>query len=470
MSRSQSTQRVRSRRMFLATLGAGMGAVVLAACAPAAPPTATPAPKPAPTAAPAAPQPTPAPKTQPSAGATKVRVTVWVGQAERDALAKMTQTYLEKQPSVEVEWINIQGGGLYGRDKLQTMLAGGDAPDLMMLNTGQFEGLAARNVLRALDDFVRGESFDLNIFWPQAVEGSRYQGKLYGLPRDISNVILYYNKDLFDKAGVAYPTGDWTWNHFLEAAKRLTLDKDKDGKVDQWGFAFNNIVWVWAGFVWANGGEVLSPDRKQCLLTEAKTLEALKFYYDLMTEHKVAPPPGSLPEQPGASPQFLNQSAALGLFGPWYRPTMVNNQKPFKWDVSYPPKAPSTGKRGSVVYTDHWGMYQGTKVAQETWAFQKFLTSKQGQQQWTDLIGARSISPVKEVAQSEKWLRYGGSSGEIILECLGFSQAPPVNFSNANEAENIWNDELGLVITGQLKVEQAAKNICTKIAPVLARS
>jgi ABC-type glycerol-3-phosphate transport system substrate-binding protein len=99
----------------------------------------------------------------------------------------------------------------------------------------------------------------------------------------------------------------------------------------------------------------------------------------------------------------------------------------------------------------------------------KFLTSKDGQTKWTELIGARSISPIKEVAQTDKWIHYGGSSGQIILDTLGYSKAPPVNFGNANEAETVWNDELGLVIAGQEPVSVAVKNVCTKVTPVLTQ-
>mgnify|MGYP000451111314 CR=1 FL=1 len=440
--------------------------LLLGACAPAA----TPAPSGEATTAPtqaAGQQPTQA--AQPTQKV-KIRGTVWVGDAELEALNKLTAEYLKTHENVEVEWINIVGGGAYGRDKLQTMIAGGDAPDVMMLNTGQFEGLASRGALLALDDFVQKEGFDLSIYWPQAVEGCKYKGKLYGLPRDISNVILYYNKDMFDEAGVAYPTEDWTWDDFLKAAQALTKDKNGDGKIDQWGFALNNVVWVWAGFVWGNGGEILSPDRTQCLLTDPKTVEALKFYFDLMTKYQVSPPPGALPEQSWAGDWMVTQATAMGLFGPWFRPTLVTMEKPFRWDVAYPPKAPSTGKRGSVVYTDMWGIYSGSKVAEQAWDFIKFLTSQKGQEMWTELIGARSISPVKAVAQSDAWLHYGGSTGEIILDSLSFSQAPPVNFGNANEAETIWDQEFGLVISGEQTVEQAVAKICEQIAPVLATS
>lgn len=398
----------------------------------------------------------------------KVRATVWLGDAELKALGTMTDSYTSKNPTTEVEWINIVGGGNYGRDKLQTMIAGGDAPDIMMLNTGQFEQLASRGALKPLDDIIKGEKFDLSLYWPQAVSGVMYGGKIYGLPRDMSNVILYYNKDMFDKAGVAYPNNNWTWNDLTAAAKKLTKDTNNDGKTDQWGFAVNNIVWVWAGFVWGNGGDILSKDRKKALLQDPNTIEALNYYFGLLTKEHVSPPPGALPEQAWAGDWMLTQNVAMGLFGPWWRPSLVTMEKPFRWDVAYPPKSPRTGKRGSVVYTDMWGLGANTKVQKEAWDFMKYLTSRDGQQLWTDLIGARSISPVKAVAQSDKWIHYGGSSGQIILDSLSFSQVPPVNFGNGNEAETIWDQELGAVVAGQQTVEEAVKKIQSEIAPVLA--
>lgn len=480
-----------SRRGFLrvaVTLGAASGAaMLLQACGSQGTPTTSTQPASAPT---QAAQPTTAPAAQPAtatsapakatpaptapaasqAGKVKIRATVWVNADELDANGKMVKTYQESHPNVDVEWINITGGGPYGRDKLQTMIAGGDAPDMMMLNTGQFEGLAARNALLSLDSLVQEEKADFSIFWPSAIDGCKYHGKLYGLPRDLSDVVLYYNKDLFDKAQVSYPTDSWTWDDFLTAAKKLTLSKSGGGNADQWGFGLINVVWQWAGFVWGNGGEVLSPDRKQSQLGDSKTLEALKFFYDLAITNKVSPPPGSLPQQQSALDWFSSQAVAMGLFGPWYRPVLAEMKQPFKWDVAFPPKAPKTGKPGSVVYTDMWGVFTNSKIAKDTYDFMRFFSGVKGQQQWVDLIGARSITPVKEVAQTDKWLHYGGSSGQIILDALSFSQAPPVNFGNADEVENTWNKEFDLVIAGQESVDQAVKNIDAKITPILAKS
>lgn len=396
-----------------------------------------------------------------------LRGTVWVAPEELEALETLTEMYLENNPDIEVEWINIVGGGPYGRDKLQTMLAGGDIPDFMMLNTGQFEALAARNQLLALDELVDMSSLDLSIFWPQAVAGSSFNGSLYGLPRDMSNVILYYNKDHFDAAGVEYPTDDWGWDDLLAAAQELTIDNTGDGLIDQWGFGMGNVSWQWDGFVLANGGQVLSDDRSTCMFTEPATVEALEFWFDLLTEHEVSPPPGSLPEQGGVVDWFLTQSISMGFYGPWMRPLVVSTENQFNWDVANAPISPQTGERGSDVYTDQWAISTGSQHPVETFDFLTFMTSQEAQEQWVALRGARSISPVQAVAQTDDWINYGGSSGQIILDALSYAEAPPVNFGNSPEAENIWTQEFDLVIAGEESVADAVVNICDQIAAIL---
>jgi ABC-type glycerol-3-phosphate transport system substrate-binding protein len=151
---------------------------------------------------------------------------------------------------------------------------------------------------------------------------------------------------------------------------------------------------------------VLSADRKSCVLDQPAATAAMSAYFGLLTDDKVSPPPGALPEQASVLDAFTTQSVAMSLFGPWFRPTLVNAANQFHWDVGQPPKSPTTGQRASVVYTDEWGIYANSKVARETWDFMKFLTSKDGQTKWTELIGARSISPIKDVAQTDKRIHY----------------------------------------------------------------
>lgn len=95
---------------------------------------------------------------------------------------------------------------------------------------------AAQGVLENLDTYIANSNYDLNDYWPGLLESASYAGSVYGFPRDIGVDILYYNKDIFDAAGVAYPDDTWTWTTFMDAAEKLTV-KDANGTTTQYALA-----------------------------------------------------------------------------------------------------------------------------------------------------------------------------------------------------------------------------------------
>ncbi len=407
---------------------------------------------------------------QAGTGSTKLQVTVWLGQQELEAMVKLAERFTQKHPDVQVEFINIIEGGPFGRDKVQQMVAGGVPPDIFMLNSGQFESFASRGVLAPLDELVAGDSFDLGVYWPGAVVGSKFDGKLYGLPKDISNHVVFLNKDLFEEAGVPLPTNDWTWNDYRDLAKKLTKDTDGDGKIDQWGTSILNGPAWWGGFVWPNGGEILSEDRKECKLTMPESVEALKFYFGLLTEDEVSVPPGAMPQTPWQGDQFMSGVIGFSTFGPWFRPGLVEN-KPFDWTIRLYPKPPDGGEQISMLYTDQWGMSATSDHPKEAWELLKFLGGPEGHTAWSEIYGSRSITPIKELALGDKWLSYGGpehrADNQTILDQLDATRPPPVDFANANAVDNTWNEQFELVMIEQQTVEQAVQNICDTITPLL---
>ncbi len=409
---------------------------------------------------------------QAGTGSTKLQVTVWLGQQELDAMVKLAERFTQNHPDIQVEFINIIEGGPFGRDKVQQMIAGGVPPDIFMLNTGQFESFASRGVLAPLDESVAADKFDLGVYWPPAVEGSKYNGKLYGLPKDISDHVVYINKDLFNAAGVPIPGPEWTWNDFRDISKKLTKDTNGDGNMDQWGTTIWNIVAIWSSWVWSNGGEILSEDRKECRLTMPESVEALKTYYAPLIEDDSAMPPGTMPQTPFAGNQFLTGVIGMGTFGPWFRPRLVEiENKPFDWTVVPFPRSPKGGAPISSLYTDQWGMSATSDHPKEAWELLKFLGGPEGHTAWSEIYGSRSITPIKELALGDKWLGFGGpehrKDNQTILDQLDSTRPPPVNFANAVAAENVWNEELELVMIEQQTVEQAVQNICNTITPIL---
>ncbi len=402
--------------------------------------------------------------------AVTLQVSVWVGEAEFAALEELGGRYTASHPGVTIEFINIVDGGPFGRDKLQQMVAGGQAPDIMMMNTGQFEAFGSREVLAPLDERVAADQFDLGVYFPAAVEGSKIEGTLYGLPKDISDHLVYINTDMFDAAGVELPGNEWTWDDYRATAKSLTLDTDGDGAVDQWGTSVENSAWSWGSFVHTNGGQILNDDRTECLLTSPEAIAALKVYYGVMTEDQSAVPPGTLPQTPGGRDQFLSSIVAMTMAGPWFRPSLVE-EPPFNWTVrSYP--RPAADPALSVLYTDQWAMSATSESPDQAWELLKFLAGPEGQTIWSEIYGSRSITPIQELAQSDAWLTYGGeehrADNQAFLDQLQFTVPPPTNFGDGAEAENVWNEQLDLVIVGQQSVDQAVQTICDSLTMVLS--
>jgi multiple sugar transport system substrate-binding protein len=403
-------------------------------------------------------------------GSIKLQASVWLGDAEFKAMQELGSRFTANHPEVEIEFINIIDGGPYGRDQLQRMIAGGEPPDLMMLNTGQFEALGSRGALAEIDERVSADGFDLGVYFEPAVNGCQIAGKLYALPKDITNQIVYLNTDFFEEAGVELPTNDWTWEEYRDICVALTRDTDGDGRTDRWGTSIRNVVGAWGAFVVSNGGQILNDERTECSLTEPEAVEALNFYYGLLTEHDAAIPPGELPQMEGTSEQFLSGVIGTLLAGPWFRPGLVENE-PFNWEIRLIPKVPGTETSTTLLYTDHWAMSSTTEYPNEAWELLKFLGGSEGQTLWSEIYGSRSITPIQELANSDAWLNYGGEEhrddNQTILDQLERTVPPPTNFADGTEVENIWNEQLELVLVGQQDIEQAVQTICQSVSSVL---
>ncbi len=165
---------------------------------------------------------------------------------------------MKEHPEIKVETWNEPWDDYF--TKIQALWASGDSktiPDIAFLwPTPKY---AAEGVLENLDPYIQKSGYDLNDYWPGLLESAKYNGSVYGLPRDIEVNILYYNKDLFDKAGVKYPDENWTWDDLLAAAEKLTV-KDASGKVTQYALAMENNG-KYDKWVNQNGGAILDDMR-----------------------------------------------------------------------------------------------------------------------------------------------------------------------------------------------------------------
>jgi multiple sugar transport system substrate-binding protein len=302
---------------------------------------------------------------------------------------------------------------------------------------------------------------------PGIKQGISYNGKIYGTPLSLSdNGLIFYNKKLFQEAGVPFPVQDaksWTWDTFREAAIRLTRPERH-----QWGFGVRNHVDGWANFVVGNGGTILSADRKQCLMTDPKTIQALDFYFGLRFRDKVSPPPGTLlTAQSSVGAAFNAGSVAMAPLGPWWRPEVVND--PFKVGLVSTPFSPHTGKTASMRYVDAFCATAPARYPEQVWQLLKWLGSKDWHLRWLQAYGPSSVDPLRAIDETPAWLRFGGTDGHVVLDDLNYGVAPPTNFALGAQVSAVWDQELSLVQLDQESAADAAKKITTRVRAILAR-
>ena len=135
-------------------------------------------------------------------------------------------------------------------------------------------------MLLNLQPYIDADPAFLEGIYPGPLATYKRPDGYYGLPRDFQTIVLFYNKDLFDAAGVAYPTDDWTLQDLRDAAQKLTVDKDGDGVNDQWGFSTDlwDMELFWSSAVCgAAAARVLSPDYTKTLIGEPNARAAWRF-------------------------------------------------------------------------------------------------------------------------------------------------------------------------------------------------
>jgi len=166
-------------------------------------------------------------------GPVEITFTMWGAPEELAVWQAVVDDFHKANPNITVK-VDVSDWDSYWT-KLNTLIAGGTPPDVFAMDAPLFMDWQNRGALLNLQPYIDADPAFLSGIYPQTLSAYKTADGYYGLPRDFQTIVLFYNKDMFDAAGVEYPTSDWTYDDMLAAAKKLTLDKDNDGKIDQYG-------------------------------------------------------------------------------------------------------------------------------------------------------------------------------------------------------------------------------------------
>lgn len=455
---NQSKQKV-TRRQMLKLLGLGAAGATMAACAPAAPPAAAPAA----TAGGEQAQPTTAPA---AAGAVSMRVLVCCATpAEEPLRQKFNDDFQAANPGVTIAQEAPPAGQGYF-EKLQTLLAANQMPDIFDMWEGYVQPYAANGAMMALDDLRKadGKIQDDDIL-PVVIPAQSYQGKnyafIYGfMPGPVS---LYYNVDHFKEAGLAEPTPDWTWNEMRDAALKLT--KKAGDKVEQWGLNFENWFVTWQHWIWSNGGDIFSEDQTKTTITDPKAVEAVQWWYDLVNKDQVSPNADAVQALGNNATKSFGTGAISMRVGNYWDLGELKDSGKVNWKAVLTPKS-NTGNRVWYMHLGAWSISAQTKNATPAWAYIRDFVLKRPIDSVTPYIPPlKSLLPTFTGPDHE---RLGYTALPEIVTQPGVLRIPGAG-ERFDKIQGMIQAELDLAYINKKTVAEAMAAAAPKVDEELAR-
>jgi len=342
--------------------------------------------------------------------------------------------------------------------KLQTSVTGGSAPDVFWMNLPNFRFYAKGGALLPISDQVNQDHVDMNKYVSSIADGYKMDGKIFGMPKDVDAVGLWYNKKLFTDADVKFPDASWTWDDLTAAAQKLT-DPGKGiygiaaNAADQQNY-YNTILQA--------GGYIISPDGKSSGYGSPAAIKGLQFWVDLINKYHASP---TIQQMTDTDPEAMFTSGKVAMFygGSWsvLSMTAIPYAKA-NVDVAPMPKGDQVGGvsngLGNVIYAK-------TKHPKEAWEFVKFLGSKEA----ADIQASTGTVIPAYKDSTEAWVK---STPEFHLQSFVDELAFTIPLPSSVNTE-VWRGfaakEFAAAWSGQESVAVAAKRVADEMNAALAK-
>lgn len=352
-----------------------------------------------------------------------LRVANWGGAEEVKSEQAIADEFARRHPGIEVRVESIPASNY--KEKVLAAIAAGSPPDVFLLDSVIMPTFINRGLLLDLMPFARARGIDLSMYFPNVLRIGLRDSALYAFPKDFNPIAMYFNRRMFDQAGLPYPRRGWTWDDYLHLAQQLTKDVDGDGRIDQFGTAFSTYLFYWQPFVWMNNSDILSPDGAQATgyLNSPATEQAVQFLIDLRVKHQVAPHAQyAAAESGGITRLFFTGRIGMVVSGHWLLTTIQEYMRRGELEVGVAPLPdPAGGRHVTVMYEAGWCVPKGTPHPELAMELAAFLGGKwAGMQRIESLI---AIPAIVEVAEKQAELDPFGLE-QVFLEEVQYCRQP----------------------------------------------
>ena len=404
-----------------------------------------------------------------SAKETTVSFAFWGDPAEQAAYERVVAEFEAAHPGIDIRAQYTAGQGDYLK-KIATSFAGGEAPDLFLINYRSFGQFAATGALEPVDSYLAASAnINAEDYYDISLDAFRYDGLAQTcMPQNISSLVVYYNEDLFEANGVPLPVDNWTWDDFSAAAEALTIDADGDGNIDTYGLGVEQSLYRMAPFIWSNGGELVDDPVHPTTLTldSPEAQEALDWFTSLgataPSEAEAQAEDDEARFMRGGSGMFLQSRRAVPA---------LREIEGFTWNVAPLP----TGKeRATVLHSDAFCMAASAPHKEAAWSFIEFAVGDVGQTILAET--GRVVPSIKREAESAAFLKPTDgevallpANNQVFLDNIQYIHRLPI-VSTWVEVEDTFNATFERIFYDEIDIPAETANVTAATKPIFARA
>lgn len=367
---------------------------------------------------------------------------VWTGSssnAENEAKEAQVAAFEAANPNIDVELLISPDYGT----QIQAAFASGNYPDVFTVGQGEFPSLQQSAVLAQGGDSIEAA----DDIYPSLLAAFTANETAYCVPKDFSTLALFYNTDVFDAAGVEYPTSEWTWDDMTAAAAAIA--ENVEGVT---GVSVAADRDRWLGFLFGNGASIFD-EEGNVVINSPEAVAALEFYTNFAINGTGAVP-SDLESSGWNGEAFGRGLAGMTIEGNWAIGFLQSDYPELNWAVAELPLSPN-GTRGTLTFTECWAVGANSANPEAAWALVNALTGVEGAA--TVATAGFGVMPARP-SSAEAWLETRGEEYAPFVAGAEYAVAPvfPVGFSDMT---TLLNENTIAVMAGNMSAQEALDDV-----------
>lgn len=380
---------------------------------------------------------------------TTIKFSSWGSQSETEIIKSAIKQFENENPDIKVDFIHIPQNYF---QKIHLLFASGLEPDVIFINNQNIKLYISANLLENLEPYFENEKND---FFNEALNCFKQDNKIYAIPRDISNLVIYYNKDIAKNSGIKFPKKFNDIYELRDIANKLTTK-------EHWGINFEENPLYWTYYLASNGGGILSDDAKSVILNTKESYDALNLYSDMINKQHIVPTKAQVGSMTSAQ-MFINGKIAMYLSGRWMVPKF-RDAITFDWDII---EFPATEKNKVYIDSSGWAISKKSKNKEAAIKFIKYISSKNTIDELTKsglIVPARIDSAASMVNDDTN---KKPNNDIAFIDMIKYAKPTPVNVKYSSINDLLQENSQDIFISGKKAEDVFNQEFILKIQKLL---